>query len=78
MRFWKLRQSEYESYKLQCSPLVIRQVRRARNPRLRPPLIISLSSGRRALPATLGCAPPDITFVIRQGRRAHITRLHPP
>lgn len=26
VRFWKLRQSEYEAYTLQCSPAVIRQV----------------------------------------------------
>ena len=76
MRFWKLRQSEYESYKLQCSPLVIRQARRARNTRLRP-LILSLSSGRRAVPVTLDCTPSDIIFVIRQVRRARNTRLHP-
>ena len=26
VRFWKLRQSEYEAYTLQCSPAVVRQV----------------------------------------------------
>ena len=32
MRFWKLRQSEYEAYTLLCAPAVIRQVRQVACP----------------------------------------------
>jgi len=76
VRFWKLRQSEYKAYTLQCAPAVIRQARQAARPAPRAASLQTqvLGSQSEALPALLWATAHAAACVVHHSLYLSVAR----